>query len=276
MNEKIFSYDRVNFHKTFAPQDSYIAKILELAEQKYTGSKEKISELTGIPTGKTSGKVVPHIIYAYYMGLISYRLNKGIYSLELTELGDIVYKNDRYLFEDITKLICHFNICDEKEGAYIWSFVYRQLPLMFDEDISEEALKRKYKDFFQIDVDIRPLKKSYTDDGLWSALNILDFSNGLRINSSYYNDMMLYIYSYTLFSSWDKYFPSQQEITIDQIITSLNWSKRFGFDEDETIYALDQMEEENMVKVNKQLLPFTIIRTAETSQLLPHLYDLLN
>jgi hypothetical protein len=88
--------------------------------------------------------------------------------------------------------------------------------------------------------------------------------------------MMLYIYSYTLFSSWDKYFPSQQEITIDQIITSLNWSKRFGFDEDETIYALDQMEEENMVKVNKQLLPFTIIRTAETSQLLPHLYDLLN
>ena len=28
MNEKTFSYDSVNFHKTFSPQDSYITKSL--------------------------------------------------------------------------------------------------------------------------------------------------------------------------------------------------------------------------------------------------------
>ena len=44
MNETTFSYDSVNFHKTFSPQDSYIAKILELAKAGYTGSKEEISE----------------------------------------------------------------------------------------------------------------------------------------------------------------------------------------------------------------------------------------
>ena len=62
MDDKKFSYDSINFHKTFATQDSYISKILGLAEQGYSGTKEEISEITGIPTGKTSGKVVPHIL----------------------------------------------------------------------------------------------------------------------------------------------------------------------------------------------------------------------
>lgn len=127
MNEKIFSYDSVNFHKTFAPQDSYISKILELAEYGYSGTKEEISKITGIPTGKTSGKVVPHILYSYYMGLVNYKIEKGKLSLSLTDLGKVIYNEDKYLFEDITKLICHFNISDETNGAlygvlYISSF----------------------------------------------------------------------------------------------------------------------------------------------------------
>ena len=73
MNDKKFSYDSVNFHKTFAPQDSYISKILELAEQGYSGNKEEISDITGIPTGKTSGKVIPHILYSKYMGINKFR-----------------------------------------------------------------------------------------------------------------------------------------------------------------------------------------------------------
>lgn len=195
MKDKAFSYDSVNFHKTFAPQESYISKILELAQQNYSGSKEEISEVTGIPTGKTSGKVVPHIKYSYYMGLIDYSNERGRYTLSLTELGQAVYSNDKYLFDDITKLICHFNICDENTGAYIWSFVYNHLPVMFDESMSEEMLKRRYKDYFMLDADYRPMKKSYSSDGIWGNLNLLNFSDGIRINSNYYNDMMLYVYA---------------------------------------------------------------------------------
>ena len=129
MSETKYSYDAVNFHKTFAPQDSYLSKILELASEQYIGTKEDISEVTGIPTGKTSGKVVPHILYAYYMGLIYYKFERGGYTLSLTPLGKLVRENDKYLFEDITKMICHYSLCDEYTGANIWSFVYR-LPVM--------------------------------------------------------------------------------------------------------------------------------------------------
>ena len=275
MNETIFSYDSVNFHKTFSPQDSYITKILELAQDGYTGSKEEISKETGIPTGKTSGKVVPHILYAQYMGLTTHMLSKGKYTLELTDLGKMILENDKYLFEDITRLICHYNICDEDTGAYLWSFLYNRLPIMLDENMSEEAMKKKYKDFFMVKTDIGALKKSYSNGGFFALLNLLDFSEGIRINSAYYKVERLYVYAYALFSSWDRKYHETPEITADQII-AMKWNKRFGFDEDEMLLALEQMEGKQLLRLNKQLIPYTIIRNVNTADVLPHLYELLN
>lgn len=275
MNKTTFSYNSVNFHKTFSPQDSYITKILELAKDNYSGSKEEISEGTGIPTGKTSGKVVPHILYAQYMGLTAHTLSNGKYTLELTDLGKTVLENDKYLFEDISRLICHYNMCDEGSGAYLWSFIYNGLPVMLDETMSEEAMKKKYNDFFMVKTDLRALRKSYSDDGFFALLDLLDFSEGIRINSSYYKDERLYVYAYTLFSSWGKKYPDTQEITSDQI-TDMKWNKRFGFDEDEMLFALEQMEGKQLLRLNKQLVPYTVIRNADAADVLPHLYELLN
>lgn len=275
MNETIFSYDRVNFHKTFPPQDSYITKIVELAKVSYTGSKEEISEETGIPTGKTSGKVVPHILYAQYMGLTTQTLSRGKYTLELTDFGKTVFENDKYLFEDITRLICHYNMCDEDTGAHLWSFLYNRLPIMLDENMSEKAMKKKYNDFFMVKTDLGALRKSYSDDGFFAPLDLLDFSEGIRINSSYYKDERLYVYAYTLFSSWDRKCPETQEITADQIMDT-KWNKRFGFDEDEMLFALEQMEGKQLLRLNKQLVPYTVIRNADAADVLPHLYELLN
>ena len=276
MSEIKYSYDTVNFHKTFAPQDSYLSKILELASAAYSGTKEDISEVTGIPTGKTSGKVVPHILYAAYMGLILYQLDKGSYTLSLTPLGKIVQENDKYLFEDVTKLICHYNLCDEDQGACIWSFVYDHLPVMLDETMSETAVKKKYSDYFGVNVDLTPLKKTYSDDGLLAVLGLIDFTEGIRLNASFFNDTMQYVYAYALLSSWERSYPEVSELTSEQLSDKLHWGKRFGFDDDETLYALESLEDIGVVKLNKQLVPLSIIKTAEAASVLPHLYDLLS
>ena len=275
MSETKYSYDAVNFHKTFAPQDSYLSKIMELASQQYVGTKEEISEITGIPTGKTSGKVVPHILYAYYMGLISYNLEKGCYTLSLTPLGKLVRENDKYLFEDVTKMLCHYNLCDEYIGANIWSFVYR-LPVMLEETMSETAMKRKYNDHFGVNADLTPLKKTYSEDGFLAVLGLLDFAEGVKIKSLFYNDSMLYVYAYGLLSSWERVFPSEQEITSDQLSLKLYWGKRFGFDDDEILFALERLEDSGIIKLNKQLVPYTLIKISEAASILPHLYDLIN
>lgn len=87
-----YAWDDVDFHKTFTPQEQYISKILELAQKGYSGTKEDISAVMGIPTGKTSGKVVPHIRYAKFFGIIDYVKEKANYSLSLTNLGNAFLK----------------------------------------------------------------------------------------------------------------------------------------------------------------------------------------
>ena len=86
----------------------------------------------------------------------------------------------------------------------------------------------------------------------------------------------MYVYAYALFSVWDRVFPDEQEITVDQIVMNLKWNKKFGFDENEMMYALEKMEEANILRLNKQLMPVTVIRIGDTDSLLPHLYDFLN
>lgn len=282
MNDNIYTYDSVNFHKTFVPEEVYITKILELAENNFCGTKEQISDITGIPTGKTSGKVVPHIKYAEYMGMINYQLEKSVFRLSLTKLGETVLSQDKYFFEDITKLICHFNICDKDKGAYIWSFIYFKQSLMFEEKISFDFLKKKYHDLFLIDADLSPFKRAYRDDGFWGKLGLFDSqalsdkSGELCLNSLFYNDVFKFAYAYTLFSSWDTYFQDTREITTEQIADELRWNKRLGFDEDEMLFVLEELETEGLVKLNKQLVPYTVIRTAETNDVLPRLYELLS
>lgn len=45
------------FHETFQPETTYIAKILELSINGFSGDKFTISELTGIPTGDKKEKL---------------------------------------------------------------------------------------------------------------------------------------------------------------------------------------------------------------------------
>ena len=72
----MFTKTQLQFHETFQPQAEYISAVLELACNGYSGTKESISEQTGIPTGKQKGKVVPHLKYAQYMRLLTFTLNQ--------------------------------------------------------------------------------------------------------------------------------------------------------------------------------------------------------
>ncbi|MGI6543516.1 MAG: hypothetical protein ACOX44_10730 [Limnochordia bacterium] len=58
----------LTFHETFPPEREHIGQLLLLADTMNYMNKEDISRVTGIPTGKSSGKVSPHIIYASIYG----------------------------------------------------------------------------------------------------------------------------------------------------------------------------------------------------------------
>ena len=100
MNKKV----DVSFHGTFPPTLRYISEIVKLASQNFSGTKEEISEITGIPTGEKTGKVVPHIKYAKFMNLItSSDIENGKFNLELTDLGQLIYQEDKFFIDKISK-----------------------------------------------------------------------------------------------------------------------------------------------------------------------------
>ena len=109
---------------TFFCERQSISQIIDLAATGYKGSIQDISKITGIPTGRSSGKVKPHIDYAKGMGLIESQLDKGIYELLLTPFGKIVKKSDPFLEESITQWLAHANLCDPIDGASTWTTIF--------------------------------------------------------------------------------------------------------------------------------------------------------
>lgn len=276
MSENIYKWDDVEFHKTFQPQDTYIAKIMELAQTGYCGTKEEISNLTGIPTGKTSGKVIPHIRYAAYMGFIEYQKSGTAYTLSLTPLGQAVIKEDKYLLENVTKLLAHYFITDPNDGALIWSFLYKHLPYRPDGEISGSLINSKFLEVFQHDGkdNLTVVKKSYSD-GFWKNLRMFEWGDDLYLYSQLYNDEYKYLYAYTLLKDWEKYKSTERELTITQLSDELYWYKRLGFDDTEAMNVLDELAADGFISLNKQLHPCTVVRSERSENLTDKLYDLL-
>ena len=51
------SQSNLNFHQTFKPEKQYVGSILDVANNTDTMSVPNISSYTGIPNGKSSGKI---------------------------------------------------------------------------------------------------------------------------------------------------------------------------------------------------------------------------
>lgn len=264
------------FHETFPPQTIYLAEILKLASENYCGSKNDISNITGIPTGDSTGKVVPHIKYLTYMGLIKFDMESGKYKLSLTKLGNVVWGEDPYILQDITKLILHYNMTRLREGAPQWSYLFREYPYEYNVKVMFADIEERGKKKFGKDIEIGPLKSMYINED-FNVVSNLEISKGTRqevifkINNPMFEATNLYAYG--LLYDWELILPKNNEITIDDLINELMWGKAFGFEYDTVLEVLDEISARGFIKINKQLNPVTIIRNKSYSDLIETLYD---
>lgn len=269
----MFKKNQVQFHETFQPQAEYISAILELACCGYSGTKESISERTGIPTGKQKGKVVPHLKYAQYMGLLSFRNNSGVYDLKATPLGERVYIEDPYLLEGLTRLVCNYFLTDKQNGAPQWSYIFHTLPHLLNQPIDSEFLKDRCNSFFGFPVDLGVVKNCY-QTGMFEGLRLLNWTDkGLVFNRGYISRQNMPVYAYTLISTWERILPDQREIPLPMVLNELGWGAGFGFDEADTPIVIDALADEQYVQVNRQLFPVTVVRFAKKEDLLAKLYS---
>lgn len=272
---------QLKFHETFQPEVGYVAKILELASANFSGNKFEISEKTGIPTGNQKGKVEPHIRYATYMGLISFEYEKGVYSLELTPLGTEVYEQDSYLHEELTKWLCHYCISRKNKGAPQWAFMVNEAHSGFIQGITPDRLFAQASAVFDSNVTYEEafgvMKRSYID-GFFSSLGYISINedNGeFCFNEIPEREELLYSYAYAIMCSWDDLLPDKKEITLIELNNELAFGKIFGLTDESVSEILDELADEDILTVSRQLFPATIIRTSCVEDLIPRLYSRL-
>ena len=268
----------LKFHETFQPESAYLAKILDLASQSYSGTKFEISDITGIPTGKQKGKVEPHIKYASYMGLVDYNVDKGVYHLSLTELGNEVFVQDKFLHETLTQWICHYEISRKDVGAPQWAYIVHNGHSGYYQYNSSSYHLDKANALFSTDIDFEEMfgvvKRSYTD-GFFSGINYLKWEDSVEYIEHSENPELVFVYAFAILDSWKRMFPQNSEITITELLEVIEFGKIFNVNEEEVDGILDSLCNEGLLRLNRQLYPPTVIATANSDEVICNLYNRL-
>ena len=267
------------FHETFQPELGYISKLLELGAEKFSGDKYKISEITGIPTGKEKGKVEPHIRYARYMGLIEYSVTRGLYDLSLTRIGEEVLRQDKYLHEALTLWLLHYFISRREQGAPQWGFLVHKANKGFAAELTSEffsSMAQKEFDLSSTEITkaFGVVKNSYMS-GCFSNIYYLDWNERIVFEEQREQIEFEYLYAYALIDSWNYMFPEKKELTLLEVLDDLSFGKVFGLNDEDVDSVLSTLEERRIISINRQLFPITIVRTMGIEEIIGLIYSVL-
>lgn len=261
----------LNFHLTFPPTAEYIIRLLEVCDSGEFLSKEEISERTGIPTGKNSGKVEPHIFYSEYMGLLENHREGGKHQLMLTPLGRELLRQDSGMQEKISVAVCHSRISSKFGGADLWVAMIKNILPKYPRGLNSLLMNDELSKLFNSNVRTGPFFSSYS--GLFNKLDLVNKDGeNVFLNASSIDKELVYVYAYSLFYEWEGTYPSQRELTADEV-AGLRIAETFGLNDKSFYSVLELMSEKNLIRFNRQLSPFTVLKLCQAKEMIPVLYD---
>lgn len=278
----------INFAMTFPPQKSIIIGLLRIADGINEYSLSEISSCTGIPDGKSTGKVKPSIDYAVSMGLLNAETKNGLYILKRTPLAEIIVLEDFGLTEDITLQVLNYFLSSNSIGCIPWNLIVRNAIILQGDTVDNCALSDKLEREFGKDKKQQkrvttPFRSAHKD--FFQSINFVseDGDNKIKINRLPVNKRFIFMYAYSLLFDWEKLLinknehteKSHNEIGFDDIIFKIQWGAGFHWDEKTVFEVLELMAEKNIIKLNKQLVPMTVIRNIESKDVLPKIFSLL-
>jgi hypothetical protein len=126
-------------------------------------SIQEIGRKAEIPMGESTGKVAPMIHYAKGMGLIKVE-NQGKMFLSLTPWGSAVLELDKYFKESITQWICHAFLCNGKEGALAWNWLYTENTLSYGAPFSLKSIPKYNENSRHYRIAINMYKDVFTEN----------------------------------------------------------------------------------------------------------------
>lgn len=267
INKKV----NLNFHQTFPPGAAHISALLSLAKSQEAYTKEEISDITGIPTGKSSGKVEPSIRYAEYMGLVQDEVKDKKHLLRLTPLGEEILYQDEMLQEKATLYLCHSGLVSDS-GASLWNCIFSMLIPRYGAALKTVTLKDALKNYYNgVDVNMAPVISSY--NGMFKKLSILKNSQDeIKFNYQAFKDAYYYIYVYMFLKEWETMYLGAQELTADDVY-SMNIEYKLCLTRVDFDRVLTIMDSEGIIKIERLLNPFVVLKLHTSQEIIKKIYS---
>lgn len=108
---------------------------------------------------------------------------------------------------------------------------------------------------------------------MFSCLGILNISNDVvAINAVQYNREYIYVYAMVLFEFWDNMHVEQTEISESQF-SAMKIKNIFGWNEQQEYEMLEHLSDKGIIRLNRQLVPYTILKLADKDAMIEKLYS---
>lgn len=280
---------KLNFPQDCLPERTLLARLLGFAAKGGHGDKQQISEATGIPTGKSTGKVEPMLHYGCAMGLIEARSARGVWHLQATELGQLVATQDPFLGEEVTQWVCHLLLCrrggrDEPPRglADAWFTLFAEgggrLGSRFTRDTFAEALRERHGETSALRGLSGLVPRTYLEPGSFAALNALRLIGAG--NDTYYERVcapatrsLFPALTAALFLAWDRLFPGQQQVPLNDLLKVSRVLAVLHWRQGDAESWIGWMRTRHLIGLDQLTGDILILRLVPTLRVVGQLYD---
>lgn len=267
----------INFHKTFIPERWLIAALLEYAALGKEGTLQKMSEDTGIPMGKSSGKMPAILDYCRGMGLIVVKpgSQKQYKKPVLTPLGEVVYLNDKFLGETLTQWLVHMNLCRSDIGAKAWHEVFAKGRDVLGTIFSTEQLENYLVSCFGSGRNrTGPLLNVYSDDAALGRAKILTVEEEIVTrNKAPILSSWAVAYSAIILDLLEAFFPDQTQVTLSDFVQKTHWLDVCLWQDSDIETAFSLIEMKGFVALDRQIRPWIIEKKIRPQKIWPKIFD---
>lgn len=270
----------VNFHRTFIPERHYIAALLRFAAAGKSGDYSAIHQETGIPFGKTEGKVPAIIDYARAMWLVA--LPEGernaVKSPSLTPFGRSVLLEDTPLSETLTQWLCHLHMCRSDGGCDAWYTVFREGRHSLGMRFSDQQLENLLVERFGAANRSRtgPMIRMYAEKTAFASAGVMHQSGEKLTRSSAPSTKdFLPAHAAWLLSICEQHFPDQQQIPVTDLERLAGWQSITGWSDRVVQDVLAGVQALHAISVDRQMQPWILRPTGKSADWWPRIYETL-
>jgi hypothetical protein len=286
----------LNLSQTFLPERRLLAKLLSFAADQGCGDKEAISAATGIPTGKSTGKVEPMIRYTQGMGLVNAEKSPGQWRLSLTPLGETVLREDPFLSEPVTLWLLHLMLCRRcglstpaRGIADAWFALFADSGFRLGPRFTPAAwlnllIERHGQKTYLPSVSSVVLRSYLEASSLACspvALSPLTVEEGsskrfpdqwIIRQSAPVEQRFFPAYAAAFYLNWDELFAGETQLALDEFADQSRFFTVLGWDQTAISRGLDWMADQGMLQIDRHTGTPMLLRLRETESIIAGVY----